>query len=127
MKLKFGHCSSRYIPGGSWTVRHDTSKLALLNECIQSKLPIECEGYGVFADLILSETTAEGEELLWGRAKQGMCPDFRLTTPTPTGPTESLAELKFIGASPLCYLRGVEWRGTDRHASRLPAEYRKKL
>ena len=95
----------RDIPGDSWKIRHDTAKLAIVNECHMSKLPVECEVYGLFADLIPAEALAEGEDLHWGRARQGLTPDFRLTLPTSTGPTDSLAELKFVGTH-----RGVNFQ-----------------
>ena len=92
-----------------------------------SKIPVECEVYGLFADLIPAEALAEGEDLHWGRARQGLTPDFRIRVPTSTGPTDSLAELKFISAGVSWYPRGVEGRGTERRASKLPAEYKNKL
>ena len=108
----------RDLPGDSWRIRHDTGKLAIVNECLVSKLPVECEVYGLFADLIPAEATAEGEELHWGRARQGLTPDLRLRIPNPiTGPTDSLAELKFVSAGVTWFPRGVVGKGTDRDKS----------
>ena len=39
----------RDLPGDSWRIRHDTGKLAIVNECLISKLPVECDVYGLFA------------------------------------------------------------------------------
>ena len=64
------------LPRDSWRHCHDTCKLAIMNECLVSKLPVDCEVYGLFSDLIPSAATAEGEALQWGRARQGLVPDF---------------------------------------------------
>ena len=82
----------RDLPGDSWRIRHDTGKLAIVNECLISKLPVECDVYGLFA-----------------------------------GPTDSLAELKFISAGVTWFPRGVDGKGTDRRAARLSGEYKRAL
>ena len=63
----------------------------------------------------------------WGRARQGLIPDFRLRLPDPGGLTDTLAELKFIGAGESWFPRGVAGRGSDRRANGLPNLYKKKL
>jgi hypothetical protein len=115
------------LAGDSWRIRHDTGKLAIVNECLHSKLPVECEVYGLFADNIPAEATADGEDLQWGRARQGLIPDLKICMPSPTGPTDTLAELKFISAGVTWYPRGVKGKGTDRRAAKLPGEYRRNL
>ena len=62
-----------------------------------------------------------------GRSRQGLIPDFRLRLPTPEGTNDSLAELKVISAGVTWYPRGVDGRGTDRRAARLPYLYKMKL
>ena len=69
----------------------------------------------------------EGGELQWGRARQGVIPDFKLMTNTPDGPQSSLAELKIISAGKTRYPRGVMGKGTDRRAALIPKEYETKL
>ena len=54
-------------------------------------------------------------------------PDFRLHLPTPSGPSDSLAELKICGASNCWYPRGKDGRGTDNRAGGLPKLYRDSL
>ena len=115
------------LPGDSWRHRHDTGKTAIVSECLQSKLPHDCEVYGLFSDLLPATTEAAGGGLEWGRARQGLIPDFRLRLPTPEGITDSLAELKFVSAGVTCFPRGEEGRGTDRRASGLTALYRSKV
>ena len=66
---------------------------------------------------------AQGEELEWGRARQGLVPDFRLRLSTPDGPSDRLAELKFISAGVSWFPRGVRGKGTDRRAAGLPNNY----
>ena len=83
--------------------------------------------YGLFADLIPAQAAAQGEGLQWGRARQGLIPDFRLRLPTPGGITDHLAELKFVSAGVSWFPRGVRGKGTDRRAAGLQQQYRKKL
>ena len=115
------------LPGDSWRHRHDTGKMAITTECYESKLPIDCEVYGLFSDLLPAAAEGNGGELEWGRARQGLIPDFRLRLPTPEGINDCLAELKFVSAGVTWYPRGVQGRGTDRRAGGLQSEYRRKL
>ena len=71
--------------------------------------------------------TAQGEVLEWGRARQGLIPDFRLRLTSPGGLTDHLAELKFVSAGVSWFPRGVSGKGTDRRANGLPNLYRNKL
>ena len=84
---KFGDniMNCRNLPGDTWRARHDTGKLAIVNECIAAGLVHDCEVYGLFSDLIPAQALGQGEELEWGRARQGLIPDFRLRLPTPPG------------------------------------------
>jgi hypothetical protein len=58
------------------------------------------------ADLIPAQAAAQGEDLEWGRARQGLIPDFRMRLPYPGGLTDNLEELKFIGAGASWFPRG---------------------
>ena len=117
----------KHLPGDTWRARHDTGKLAIVTECINAGLIHDCEVYGLFADLIPAQALALGQDLEWGRARQGLVPDFRLRLPTPNGITDHLAELKFIGAGLSWFPRGVAGKGADRRANGLPNLYKKKL
>ena len=119
------NCSD--LPGDSWRHRHDTGKMAITSECNDSKLPVDCEVYGLFADLLPAAAEGSGGELEWGRARQGLIPDFRLRLPTQEGTSDCLAELKVVSAGATWYPRGGQGRGTDRRAGLLQSEYRRKL
>ena len=67
----------------------------------------------------------EGEDLHWGRARQGLIPD--LQTQTPPRATDSLPELKFVSAGVTWFPWGKDGKGTDRRADKLPAEFKRKL
>ena len=71
--------------------------------------------------------TAAGGELQWGRARQGLVPDFKLLLNTPDGPSSSLAELKTIGAGNTWYPQGQAGKGTERRAAQLVTAYEKSL
>ena len=92
-----------------------------------SKVPVDCEVYGLFSDLLPAALQEEGGELQWGRARQGKVPDFKFLLSTPEGPRPSLAELKVISAGKTWYPRGVKGKGTCRRAARLCHEYEMKL
>ena len=115
------------LPGDTWRHRHDTVKTALVSECIDAKLPHDCEVYGLFADLLPAAAQVDGGGLEWNRARQGLIPDFRLRLPTQEGTTDSLAELKLTSAGKTWYPRGVQGRGTDRRANGLSTLYKNKL
>ena len=85
---KFGDAimCCKHLPGDTWRARHNTGKLAIVSECIDAKVVHDCEVYGMFADLIPAHASAQGEDLEWGRARQGLIPDFRLRLPSPGGP-----------------------------------------
>jgi hypothetical protein len=111
------------IPGDTWRKRHDVVKQHLYLEAGLSKVPVDCEVYGLFGDLLPAALTAEGGELQWGRARQGKVPDFRFLLPSPEGPVSCLAELKLIGAGKTSYPRGVAGKGSTRRAVKLTSEY----
>ena len=115
------------IPGDSWRHRHDEVKIAIHKEACLSKVPVDCEVYGEFSDLLPAALREEGGELQWGRARQGKVPDFKFLLPSPEGPKPCLAELKIISAGKTLFPRGVEGKGTERRAARLEAEYEAKL
>ena len=115
------------LPGDSWRHRHDSGKMAITTECYEAKLPIDCEVYGLFSDLLPAAAETRGGDLEWGRARQGLIPDYRIRLPTPEGTNDCLAELKFVSAGVTWYPRGGQGRGTDRRAGLLQAEYKRKL
>ena len=118
----------KHLPGDTWRQRHDTGKLAIVYECLNAGLVHDCEVYGLFADLIpANAVTQRGDSLEWGRARQGLVPDFKIRVPTPEGLSDHLAELKFIGAGVTWFPRGVRGKGTDRRASGLPLLYKRAL
>ena len=75
----------KHLPGDTWRQRHDTGKLAIVNECVNAGLVHDCEVYGLFANLIPAQ--AENHR---GRARQGLIPDFSLRLPTPEGLADHL-------------------------------------
>ena len=101
--------------------------MAIYQEACLSKVPVDCEVYGLFSDLLPAELMEEGGELQWGRARQGKVPDFKFIHETPTGPRPSLAELKVISAGKTWFPRGVIGKGTTRRAAKLTHEYEMKL
>jgi hypothetical protein len=86
----------RYLSGEPWRHSHDTGKLAIMYECLNAGLVHDCEVYGLFADLIPAQAVNNrGESLEWGRARQGLVPDFKIRLPTPEGLT--LLALELVG------------------------------
>ena len=119
------NCSD--LPGDSWRHRHDSAKTVIATACMDAKLPVDCEVYGLFSDLLPAAVENAGGDLEWGRSRQGLVPDFRFRLPTPEGTTDCLAELKIVSAGVTWYPRGVAGRGTDRRANGLQTLYRGKL
>ena len=87
------------IFGDSWRKRHDNIKHHVLSESLLSGVHTDCEVYGLFSDLLPAVLHEEGGELQWGRARQGLVPDFKFMIATPQGPQSFLAELKCINAA----------------------------
>ena len=118
----------RNLPDDTWRHRHDTGKLAIVSECLNAGLVHDCEVYGLFADLIPAQAVTQGgDSLEWGRARQGLVPDFKIRLPTPEGLTDHLAELKFVSAGVSWFPRGVRGKRIDRRASGLPLLYKRAL
>ena len=115
------------ICGDSWRRRHDIVKQQIVTEATLASLPIDCEVYGLFSDLLPAQLQQEGGELQWGRSRQGAVPDFKLLMPTPEGPIPRLAELKCINAGKTWYPRGEAGKGVVKRAAKLTYEYEKKL
>ena len=105
----------------------DTGKLAIADEFLHAGLVHDCEVFGLFADLLPAQALGQGENLEWGRARQGLVPDFRIRLPTPEGLSDQLAELKFVSAGVTWFPRGRAGKGTDRRANGLPQLYKGKL
>ena len=114
---KFGDAimCCKYLPGDTWRARHDTGKLAIVSECIDAKLVHDCEVYGLFADLIPAHAAAQGEDLEWGRARQGLIPDFRMRLPDPGGLTQTEEQM----VCPTCISRNLPFLMPDSMALRL--------
>ena len=121
-----GELAARTAAAGQGKVDGSTRRL-VVQQSLHSGLVHDCEVYGLFADLIPAQVVVQGEDLEWGRARQGLVPDFRLRLPSPEGLTDHLAELMFIGAGVTWFPRGVAGKGTDRRASGVPKLYRNKL
>ena len=115
------------ICGDTWRRRHDIVKQQIVTEATLANLPIDCEVYGLFSDLLPANLQLEGGELQWGRSRQGAVPDFKILMPTPEGPIPRLAELKCINAGVTWYPRGEVGKGTVNRAAKLTYEYEKKL
>ena len=98
-----------------------------MKECINAGLVHDCEVYGLFSDLIPAQAFAQGDALEWGRARQGLIPDFRMRLPTPGGITDRLAELKFIGAGVSWFACKAKGKGSDRRADGAGLPQKKKL
>ena len=93
----------------------------------ESRIPIDCEGFGIFRDLIPAEEFDEGGSLQHCRQRNGLCPDFKIKIPTSDGPRLSLGELKFISAGASRYPIGKTEKQVDRRARELPGSYRRPL
>ena len=119
--------NSPRIPGDTWRKRHDTLKQHITAEAALAGIPVDCEVYGVFSDLLPPALVQEGGELHMARARQGKVPDFRFLLPTPDGPQACLAELKVVSAGRTWYPREAAGKGADRRAERLPSEYERAL
>ena len=117
------------LPFDTWRIRHDTVKLALAERSHDSKVEVECEVYGLFADIVPAAATANGGELEMVRQRQGLVPDFRFRLPTHNGiPDDFIAELKVISAGPSRYYqRGNRDKAVDVRARMLQREYKNKL
>ena len=113
--------------GDTWGHHHDTIKQHVMSEAPLSGIHVDCEVYGQFSDLLPAVLMEEGGELQWGRAHQGVVPDFKLMVYTPDGPQSSLAELKVISAGKTRYPKGVWGKGTDCRANLISKEYERKL
>ena len=102
-------------------------KQHIVTEATLSKVPVDCEVYGLFSDLLPATLEEEGGELQWGRARQGKVPDFKFLLTSPEGPIPRLAELKVINAGKTWFPRGREGKGTERRANCLTQEYERVL
>ena len=116
-----------HLPQDTWTTRHDQLKLELVRIANESRVPIDCEVFGIFRDLIPAEEFGEGGSLQHCRQRNGLCPDFKIKIPTPDGPRLSLGELKFISAGASRYPIGKTEKQVDRRARELPGSYRRPL
>ena len=107
----------------TWRRRHDAVKQAVVQESLLSGVQVDCEVYGLFADLLPAVLVREGGELQHARARQGLVPDFKLLLNTPEGPDNCLAELKMIGAGKTWFPRGRAGKGTERRALDMRRHY----
>ena len=88
-----------------------------------SNIPVDCEVYDLFGDLMPAALEEEGRELQWARARQGKVTDFNFLLNTLEGPVPRLAELKVIGAGKTLFPRGEKGLGVVRRAGKLTEEY----
>ena len=116
-----------HLTEDSWRHRHDSFKVTIVNICNEARVPIDCEVFGIFQDLIPAALTAEGGELQFGRNRAGLCPDFRLRLPSAVGPLDSLGELKFIYTGVSRYPISSTEKQVDRRAREFPGSYRRPL
>ena len=122
---KFGDkvmCSTE-ICGDTFRRRHDTVKEHIKTEADLAAVPLDCEVFGKFSDLLPAVLMEVGGELQGRRQRQGKIPDFQITFPTPEGPLPRLAELKVVSAGVAVYPRGTKGKGTGRRADKLTKEY----
>ena len=111
----------------SWRTRHDSLKVVLTNMCNEARVPVDCEVFGLFRDLIPAELAGPGGELQFARQRNGLCPDYKLRLPSADGPRDSLGELKFISAGVTRYPIGSRVKAVDVRAKQLPGTYRRPL
>ena len=109
------------IWGDSLPCRHGQVKQHIVAKDTLAGLPIDCEVYGLFSDLLPVVLQEEGGELQWGRARQDAVPGFKITLPTPKGLVHCLAEFKCINAGRKWYPRGQAGKRTER-PDQLPYE-----
>ena len=105
------------ICGDSWRRRHDLNKQHTVHEALLSSVPVDCEVYGLFSDLLPAVLEEQGGDLQWGRARQGLVPDLKLLLPTSEGPKPCLAEIKLVSAGKTWFPRGRAGKGTDRSSA----------
>ena len=115
------------LPADTWTTRHDSLKVEMVSMANEARVPIDCEVFGLFRDLIPAEEMEEGGSLGYCRQRNGLCPDFKLRLPTGDGPRDCLGELKFISAGVTRYPVGRREKQVDRRARELPGTYRRPL
>ena len=115
------------LPQDTWRTRHDSLKVVMVNIANEARVPIDCEVFGLFRDLIPAEIMEEGGELGYSRQRLGLCPDFKLRLQTADGPSDCLGELKFISAGVSRYPVGRTEKQVDRRARELPGTYRRPL
>ena len=70
------------LPQDTWRTRHDSLKVVMVNIANEARVPIDCEVFGLFRDLIPAEIMEEGGELGYSRQRLGLCPDFKLRLQT---------------------------------------------
>jgi hypothetical protein len=117
---------STVMPGDHWRTRHDKIKLAIGSLCSWARLPVTTEVFGLFSHLIPAQALSRYER---GRKRQALVPDFRIEMPSATGGSRfQLAELKVISCCESWYTpsAGGKVRATEKRASGLKAEYRRK-
>ena len=127
---KFGDnvVNCHIIFGDTWRHRHDNIKQHIVAEAVLSGIHVDCEVYRLFSDLLPAALQEQGGELQWGRARQGVIPDFKFLLASHQGPKSFLAELKCINANRRWYPNGDRiTKRTDKRAGLLSNEYEAKL
>ena len=80
------------MTGDSWRTRHDSLKVVLVNMCNDARVPVDCEVFGLFRDLIPAQLAGPGGELQYARQRNGLCPDLKLRLPSADGPRDTMGE-----------------------------------
>jgi hypothetical protein len=111
----------------TWRTRHDSLKVVMVNIANDARVPIDCEVFGLFRDLISAALLEDGGELQYGRQRLGLCPDFKLQLPSADGPRDCLGEFKFLFARAMRYPVGRRSKAVDVRAKELPGTYRRPL
>ena len=73
---KFGDSLNETL-GDSWRKRHNAVKQHITCEAALAGVPVDCEAYSIFSDLLHAAMEEEGGELQRGISRQGKVPDFK--------------------------------------------------
>ena len=115
------------LPFDSWRLRHDKVKMEIQSIGLDSGLIVDAEPFGLFSHLIPSSAFSENGHLFYNRERQGLVPDFLITSLSAHGPQASqLSKLKMISAGVSYYKSGSGERSVDLRAKQLPKLYRDK-
>ena len=115
------------LPFDTWRIRHDSVKMMIQSLGIESGLIVDTEPFGLFSHLIPASAYSENGHLFHHRERQGLVPDFLVTSPPDHGQQSSfLCELKMISAGLTYYQSRSGDRSVEIRAKQLPKLYRDK-